>query len=317
MWAESCIKQRMRLPALRLGLCSSLLCAALLSVLGAALPQGAKANDFEEFEAARSAYESQDYARAAQLFEGLVGGDVPRLTNRSLVLESQKYLGASYLFLGKRDRASDYFERLLRMDPEYMLDPLAFPEEAQHLFAQVKTRLEAERMVAAAAKKREAENLARTQAERERKEHQRWEQLFKLAETEQVHEVRSRWLASVPFGVGQFQNGHDGLGLVLCVSEASLLAISVAAFILQDNLRGQTPAPNKIDDARLAEQAFRYTNQISFSLFAVLAVTGVIDAQARFQGTRTYERKRVLPPDLYGGPELSVWPGGANLRLRF
>lgn len=276
-----------------------------------------KANDFEEFEAARATYDKQDYARAAELFEELVGGDVPRLTNRSLVIESQKYLGASYLFLKKHDLASQHFEQLLRMEPEYVLDPLAFPEEAQRVFAQVKTRLEAERRAADEARRREDERLRRQLAEREQKERERWDRLFHLAEKERVNEVRSRWLAMVPFGVGQFQNGHDGLGLVLAVSEVSLLTISIVSYILHDNLRGQDPSPGKTDDARLAEQAFRYTNQISISLFGVLAATGVLDAQVRFQGTRSYDRKRPLPPDLYGGPELSVSPTGAQLRLRF
>ncbi len=303
--------------ASRLGTCPSFVCAAALSVLCALWSLPAKANDFEEFEAARMAYESQDYARSAQLFEGLVGGEVPRLTNRSLVLESQKYLGASCLFLNKLDLANQHFERLLRMDPEYLLDPLAFPEEVQHLFAQVKTRLEAERKAEDVARKREEDRLVRAKVERDRKEHERWDNLFHLAQAEEVHELRSRWLALVPFGVGQFQNGHEGLGLVFAVSEASLVAISVAAFILHDNLRGQNPAPNEIQNARLAERAFRYTNQISFSLFAVLAVTGVLDAEVRFQGTRSYERKRPLPPDLYGGPELTVGPTGASFRMQF
>src|ERR1700755_276185 len=90
---------------------------------------GARANDFEEFEAARGAYEAQDYARAVLLFETLAGGDNPGLSNRSLVLESKKYLGAAYLFQGKLPEAEREFERLLRLDPQYMLDPLGFPEE--------------------------------------------------------------------------------------------------------------------------------------------------------------------------------------------
>lgn len=284
-----------------------------------AAPQAAKANDFEAFESGRQAYEAQDYARAADVFEQLVGGDVPRLQNRSLVLESEKYLGASYLFLGKLNQAEQHFEKLLGMEPEYMLDPLAFPEDVQRLFAQVKTRLDSERAAADQAKKREAEERARAQVARARKENERWKQLFRLAETERVHEVRSRWLAMVPFGVGQFQNDHDGLGLVLAVSEASLLAISITAFVFHENttLRGQTPTASEVNDARLAESAFRYTNQISFGLFAVLAVTGVIDAQTRFTPTRSYDRKRPLPPDLYGGPELSVGPGGVDFRVRF
>jgi hypothetical protein len=281
------------------------------------LPQAVKANDFEQFEVARQVYDGQDYARAAQLFEALVGGDVPELQNRSLVLESEKYLGASYLFLGNISLAETHFERLLGMEPEYVLDPLAFPEDVQRVFARVKTRLESERLAKEEALRKEQERLQRESALRAERERQRWAQLIKLAGTERVHEARSRWLAMVPFGVGQFQNNHDGLGLVLAVSESSLLAISIVAYALHDDLRGQEPTPSQINDARLAEQAFRYTSQISFGLFAVLAVTGIIDAQIRFAGTRSYDRKRPLPPDLEGGPELSVGPTGAEFRLRF
>src|SRR3954471_16871349 len=92
-------------------------------VLGALLAcqllsaRSAKANDFEDFEAARGAYDGQDYVHAVALFDALAGGDTPALSNRSLVLESKKYLGASYLFLGKLRAAEQEFERLLRMDP--------------------------------------------------------------------------------------------------------------------------------------------------------------------------------------------------------
>jgi tetratricopeptide (TPR) repeat protein len=283
--------------------------------LACALP--AKANDFDEFEAARNAYDMQDYAKAAQLFDTLVGGDVPRLTNRSLLLESEKYLAASYLFLGKLDLAEQRFDLLLHMDPGYMLDPLGFPEEVQRLFARVKTRLDAERLAAAEARQREEDRASKAQVDRERHERERWQRLTQLAQTEHVSEVRSRWVATVPLGVGQFQNGHDGLGLVLAVSETSLLAICITSFVLHENLRGQKPAPSRVDAARLAEEAFRYTNQISFGLFAALAVTGIIDAQIRFRGSRSYERRRPLPASLYGGPELSIGPTSLALRLRF
>lgn len=287
------------------------------AVLSWFLASAASANEFEDFEKARSVYEAQDYARAAQRFEALAGGDVPQLTNRSLVLESKKYLGASYLFLGKLERAEQEFTRLLRMDPAYLLDPLAFPEEVQRLFTKVKMQLEAERRATEEERRREEQRLLRQQTERIELERQRWEQLQALAQVETVREERSRWLALVPFGAGQFQNGHASLGAVLAVSEGSLLALAIVTYALHESLRGQAPDdPDSVADARLAERAFRYTNQISFALFAILAVTGVIDAQVRFQDSREYERKRPLPPDLQGGPELSI-DGAGSLRLRF
>jgi tetratricopeptide (TPR) repeat protein len=277
----------------------------------------ATANDFEDFEKARSAYESQDYAKAASLFAALAGGDVPQLTNRSLVLESKKYLGASYLFLGKLAQAEQEFTRLLRMDPGYLLDPLGFPEEVQRLFARVKMQLEAERRASEEERRREELRLTREQTEASERERQRWNKVIQLAERETIREKRSRWVALVPFGAGQFQNGHSSLGAVLAVSEGSLLALSVATYVLHDHLRGQRPKANELEEARLAERGFRYTNQISFALFAVIAVTGIIDAQVRFQDTYEYERKRELPPELREEPRLSLTPTGASLELRF
>lgn len=275
----------------------------------------AHANDFEDFEKARSAYEAQEYTKAAKLFEALAGGDVPQLTNRSLVLESKKYLGASYLFLGKLSQAEQEFTRLLRMDPGYLLDPLAFPEEVQRLFARVKMQLDAERLASEAQRKLEEQRTAREHSERTEREQLRWTELTQLAQVETVHETRSRWVALVPFGAGQFQNGHESLGAVLAVTEGSLLALSMVTYVLHDHLRGQRPKPSEIPDARLAEQGFRYTNQISFALFAIVAVTGIIDAQVRFVPSQDYERKRKLPPDLVDGPELSFDLTGFQLRF--
>jgi tetratricopeptide (TPR) repeat protein len=277
----------------------------------------ARANDFEDFEAARSAYEAQDYARSAKLFEALAGGDTPALTNRSLVLESKKYLGASYLFMKKLKAAEQEFERLLRMDPQYMLDPLGFPEEVQRLFARVKTRLDAEFKVSESERRREEERLRVSQSERESQLRARWARLSELAQTETVHQSRSRWLALMPFGIGQFQNGHLSLGAVLAVSEGSLLAVAMVSWVVHENLRGVNPVSTKRDEFNLTERVSRYTNQISMALFGVLAITGVIDAQLRFRSSQEYERKRPLPADLYGGPEVSVGLGGATLRLRF
>jgi tetratricopeptide (TPR) repeat protein len=290
---------------------------ALCGTLACALSGRARANDYEEFEAARSAYESQDYARAATLFEALGGGDSPALTNRSLLMESKKYLAASYLFLGKLQLAEAEFDRLLRLDPQYILDPLGFPEEVQRLFARVKTRVDAERKVAEEERRREAERASRTQLQRETEARQRWAKLTHLAETEKVREIRTRWVALMPFGIGQVQNGHGSLAAVLAVSEGSLLLISFVSWLVHDNLRGQTPAPNQRDEFAVTERVSRYTNQISLGLFGALALTGIIDAQLRFQGDQEYIRKRTLPNDLRQGPSVSLGAGGLKLQMKF
>jgi len=298
------------------GLRVRVLLRALLCFLWPCLfVQGARASDFDDFEAARSAYESADYAIAAQRFEKLGGGDTPRLTNRSLLLETKKYLGASYLFLGKLQKAEAEFERLLRLDPQYILDPLAFPEEVQRQFSRVKARLDSERRVAEEEQRREQERLSRKESERIEGEQKRWARLTALAQEERVLQQRSRWIALMPCGIGQVQNGHASLGAVLAVSEVSLLLVSLVSWGVHENLRGVNPDASERDEYHLTERVSRYTNQLSLGLFGVIAITGIIDAQVRFEGDSARTRKRVLPPDLRDPPRLTLSPLGLKLRF--
>jgi hypothetical protein len=279
----------------------------------------ARANEFDDFQRARSAYEALDYDLAADLFEGLVGGEVPSLTNRSLVVESRKYYAAALLFLGKLEEADAQVRLLLDAEPDYVLDPLAFPEEFQRLFQRVRSELARKSAQAEAERARQAQETAAREAsadERDRERTARHAKLVLLASTERVQERRSRWIALLPFGVGQFQNGHDSLGLAFAIAEGTLLATAVTSFWLHENLRDQNPAADRLSDAQLAEKAFRYTNHISSILFVVVTAAGIADAQLRFRGDTWTERRRPIAPELL---ELSfgISPNGASVRGTF
>jgi hypothetical protein len=289
--------------------------AVLLWLVALTLPAAAHANDFDQFQNARVAYESLNYALAADLFQGLLAttadGD-----RRPVVIESRKYVAAAYLFLGRKAEAETQVELLLRAAPDYVIDPVAFPDEVVRTFAAVKVRLEQERL---RADKERAQADAAQQGQRQhqaKEQKERLERLIELAQTEHVEQVRSRWVAMVPFGIGQYQNGHDELGLLLAVGEGTLLAASIVSFGFHENLRHQTPKPTELDNAKLAEAAFRYTNYISVSLFAALALTGIIDAQLRFKPTRTYDLRRSLPDDLKS-LDLSIGPTGLAIHGQF
>ena len=73
----------------------------IVVVLMAAFALPAGADELSDFEAARRNYDKQSYAKAAKGFESLVGGVVPRARNPVVRLEARKYLGATYLFLGR------------------------------------------------------------------------------------------------------------------------------------------------------------------------------------------------------------------------
>jgi tetratricopeptide (TPR) repeat protein len=291
------------------------LAAGLLWLAALLRPASAHANDFDQFQNARVAYESLNYALAADLFQNLLATTTAS-DRRPVVVESRKYLAAAYLFLGRRPEAEAQFELLLRAAPDYVIDPVAFPDEVVRTFAALKARTERERLDAEQARARADAARAGKQQLAERTEQDRLQRLIRLASTQRVEQTRSRWVAMVPFGIGQFQNGHNDLGLVLAISEGTLLATSVVTFFLHDSLRGQEPQGVARDNARLAETVFRFTNEISLGLFAAIAIAGVVDAQARFVPSRSIDRPRPLPEDLKH-LQLSIGPGSIGLRGQF
>ena len=261
-------------------------------------PASVRADDLSDFEAARALYERHAYARAVSAFSDLVESVPPRLSDRLLILESRKYLAASLSFVGAADRARSQFRLLLQQEPSYALDPLAFPSEVVELFAEVKAETQAAR---AAQQAREREQQQRTQRLAEQalaRDHQNLLRLRQLAEEGEREVANSRWIASIPFGVGQFQNGHKALGVVLAMAEGLAAAGSVASYIAHQRLADARPEPDQLAATRRVESLSRTTNIASFSIFALLALTGIIDAHVRFVPGRVTSQKRPLPDDL-------------------
>ena len=286
---------------------------ALAALASLGLPASARAGELVDFQAARAAYDAHDFARAVTLFEELVGGDTPRLESEELILESRKYLGAAYLFVNRPNAAETQFELLLTADPTYELDPAAFPVEVMELFASVRARL-VER--ARIEEEREAE-AARRAYERER-----IRALVAFAEEEvQIEIENSRWLAALPFGVGQFQNGDDGLGAFFLVSE-TLLALTLvgtlAGYLYTQRLVAASPGGDfaRFEAPRILT-ALEATNWTSIGLLGGLVIAGIAEAQLNFHPTRIVRHRRVVPPELLEGVELSVGLGSVALRVAF
>jgi tetratricopeptide (TPR) repeat protein len=271
------------------------------------------ANELDDFQRARSAYESQDYALAATLFEDLVGGTTSKLNNRALVLESFKYLGASYLFLKRFKDAEEVFERLLREDPSYALDPLAFPAEVQETFEAVRQRLGWERIQIEREKKKEEKLVLQRELEAAARERESLIRLAELAETESVEQVNSRWIAMVPFGIGQYQNRHPNAGTFFAVTEGLLLTLHIVSYYIHQDLEGQRPSKDQLGEAQFAEKAFRYTNWVSLAVFGAVLIAGIADAQIRFRPKFTSERRRELPNNMRETLEIEIGDSGVGV----
>lgn len=281
------------------------------------------ADELSDFESARRNYDQQNYAKAERGLESLVGGVVPRATNPVVRLEARKYLGATYLFLGKDEDAREQFRRLLEEDPDYDIDPVAFPEAVVQTFQEVQKESAVERA------RQEALEAARLQRERTDevealvRQQQRIQALEELTALETVEKVNSRWIAALPFGIGQFQNENRKLGIMFSVTESAFLAASIATFIGHNSLRDETPAPDQIDRAERTERALRIGNWASVGAFLGFAIAGVTEAEVRFRPVIRSTRKREPSKDTKTpqstGPQFRLQLGltGGELRLGF
>jgi hypothetical protein len=286
------------------GLRSILRAVALLCALAGwgalsafSVPSHARADDLSDFEAARSLYAQQAYARAVDAFRLLVGSDPPRL-NHLLVLESRKYLAASLLFMGAEAEARTQFRLLLRQEPSYALDPLAFPTDVFTQFEQVKQDLRDELAKRIQEEQRELRRAQEEERERERLRLENLARLRAMASTGESRERNSRWIATVPFGVGQFQNGDKGLGVALGMLQGLAATSSVVSYVSHERLADDEPSSSELRSAQSIERAWRNANIASFSVFVALAIIGIIDAHVRFVPERVNYQPRRLPPDL-------------------
>jgi tetratricopeptide (TPR) repeat protein len=297
--------------------------SGLVFVLMAAFALPVAADELSDFESARRNYDKQNYAKAARGLESLVGGAVPRATNPVVRLESRKYLGATYLFLGKKEAAREQFRSLLEEDPEYDIDPVAFPKAVVQTFQEVQKEVAAERARKDALEAMRRKRERSDEVEELIRQQERIRALEELAAVETVEKVNSRWIAALPFGIGQFQNQDRPLGIMFAVTESAFLVASIATFIGHNSLRDENPAPSEIERARRVERALRIGNWVSVGAFLSFAVAGVIEAEVRFKPVIRTTRKRELPEDTQSpqttGPQIRLELGltGGKMRLDF
>jgi len=297
--------------------------SGLLFLLMAAYALPVAADELSDFESARRQYDRQNYAKAARGLESLVGGVVPRATNPVVRHEARKYLGATYLFLGKKEAAREQFRLLLEEDPEYGIDPVAFPEAVVTTFQEVQEKVLAERATREALEAERRRQERTDEVEELIEQRQRIQTLEELAAAEIVERVNSRWIAALPYGIGQFQNQDRGLGIMFAVTESVFTAASIATFIGHNSLRNENPAPQELERAQRVERALRIGNWVSVGAFASFAIAGVIEAEVHFKPVIRTTRKRELPSDTENpatsGAQIRLELGltGGRLRLDF
>lgn len=254
-----------------------------------------------ELEKARAAYLARNWAEAEDRLRVLVDPGTG-LKERALVSQARMYLGAALLAQGKKDPAADVFEKLVLEDPTYEPDPLSFPGEVVNTFIDTRAQL-AERIKNAAltAAKLEAERKAREGAEREKQ--RVWlEKVKAQAQDEKITVRSSRLVASLPFGVGQFQNNQPVLGWIFLSVESALVAATIVTLPMYLYARNRASVLRNVNDVRTADEWHERGNDIQLAnlglvgAFAIVAGAGIVQSNLAYTPAREERRRRELPP---------------------
>lgn len=249
------------------------------------------ADEITDYQFALNAYDSGDYDTAISRFEKLLTREPP-ITNTALLVEIHKYLGASYMFKKDKEKARMHFTLLLKLEPNYELDPVLFPVEVLDEFLLVKNEMKEE------IKRLEEEKKAKlVELEKKRKElREKWlkvvEWMNNPVYVKETIRKNNLFLAFIPFGVGQFQNEQIVKGWLFFSFETLLLLSTVTTYILTDYYFGRVS--NKYDGPYLSMgEKLQHVTTVTFWTFVAVTLGGIIDALVFFRWKKkTYEKIR-------------------------
>jgi hypothetical protein len=290
-------------------------------------------DDEGELARVRTLYDAGQYDECASELQSLLDEKGKRPLTEPRVKEDGRILAAACLIGSGRFEEADAPLRdallaNLQMKPP---DSLIFPRPVIERFFRVRKSLEEK--IRADEEKRLQAATAQAEAVRldELRQRARLEQLESLASREVVVEKNERWIAAVPFGVGQFQNRDNSLGWFFLGAEVVTAGAALASFSISSAIDSQ--AATLADDstpsnAGTRAQDWHLAGTISTWSFLGLAAIGIIEAQVSFvpevRSVRTVPLPKApevrLPPapevGLRATPDVSASPGGVTLGVR-
>jgi hypothetical protein len=289
-----------------------------------AAPGGSDAPDAlsDDAELARvvSLVEAAKYEQCVSELDRLLDPKGKRpLKDPAIVETARVYQATCYIGLGKPDLADEPLRQAIRKNPDMRRpDSLLFPQRVIDRWISVKDSLVGELR---AAEQAAIEKAKREAAERLKGDNERWAQMLmweRLARQEVVVTKNRRWIAAVPFGVGQFQNSDEALGWIFFGTEAALGLTALTSLGVHTHLQ------TEVDQAReRGASAGEDVNQrlsdwhlaLELSTYGLLAVAalGIAEAQLSFVPEVRTVRERPLPkapppagivvtPRVAGGP---------------
>jgi len=246
-------------------------------------------------------YESGQYRKCASDFAELLDSKSGRaLRDVHIIQTARVYYAACLIGSGHPGKADQPLRDAIRDNPQ-MKPPngTIFPQVVVDHFLQVRQSMlayiheqEQKRIKLAQAQAQKAEH-------KEKQRHERIARLKKLASEETIVTKNSRWLAAIPFGVGQFQNRQPALGWTFLTSETLLGGTAFAMMVLESSYANQGFDPGKAAALRRnSRTAYKVLEATGWG-FVGVAVLGIVQAQIAYKPEfRDGVRKRKLPKDL-------------------
>jgi hypothetical protein len=255
-------------------------------------------------ERARSSYQAGRYDDCVREYSELLAhqDELAEMPAASIE-QARTYFAACLLASGSSSEADQQLRAALTANPLMASpDPVVFPDQVRDLFFKVKAdfldeiqRVQDEKMAAA---RLEAEK----RAELVRQEQLRVARLESMVATETLVHQNYRWLASVPFGVGQFQNGDDVWGALFLGSEVLALGTAVFAVSSELGIHSQAKGGRNVGTAQSYNELLtqlRAAGVLGSAAFVFLATVGILEAHINFVPERPAgQRPRPLPPEL-------------------
>lgn len=252
-------------------------------------------------ERARIYYESARYAECVGAFS--------RVLERAARLQPKErgaarvYLAACLIASGRTEEARQQFRQAILEDRLLETpDPVVFPPAVVDVFVQVRSSL------MEALERQQEEELQRGRQEAEARlraeQRERWRvaELERLAALETVVRRNDRWMAWVPFGLGQFQNEDNTLGWIFLTAESALTLTALTATSIELGLHSQAEggrAPLNSDDLTSKVRAARRVGTVAWVSLVGVAAVGILEANLSYRSeVELGQRRRVLPDAL-------------------
>jgi hypothetical protein len=293
-----------------------------------ARPEEERLSDEAELARVVGLVDAAKYEECAARLSRLLDPTSPHPLSDPQTIETARLYHATCLIgLGKDSQADAPLLEAIRQKPDMRPpDSLVFPPRVVERFLKLREDYYKKLRGAGQDLIDQAQREAEARQARENAQRAYVEQLERLARQEVVVHQNQRWIALVPFGVGQFQNRNAPLGWTFFGAEVALTGVALASTAVFSNInnqaasiqaRGESPdlgVQSRLSDWHLAMTVSTYT------LLGV-AVVGVVEAQLSFVPEFRYVRDRPLPPaakkqsKLTLAPEFSYAPGGFRLGL--